>query len=209
VHERSAEELAEYRARIADVAARPKLEADGAPGAVVGEELGRELRALGYVDAAAATDLPGPLEDTGLPNPHARATELELCDRAASLAAAGKRERAIEVLREVISANPRNALARELLADQLVQLRRWSEALAVFEQLLETSVERASIRAGLGRCLDQLGRREEAVVHLRRAAELDPGNVQVLRMLSVALDRTGRKEEAALWRERLQRAEGY
>jgi Flp pilus assembly protein TadD len=47
------------------------------------------------------------------------------------------------------------------------------------------------------------------VPHLRRAAELDPGNVQVLRMLSVALDRTGRKEEAALWRERLQRAEGY
>ena len=210
IHERGEEELAAFRARIAEVAARPRLEPDGTPGAAVGAELGRELRALGHVvAAAAAADLPGPLEDTGRPSPHARAAELERCDRALALAAAGDREGAIEGLREVLAANPENVFAREVLADQLVALRRWREALEVFEQLLETSLERATVSAGLGRCLEQLGRREQAVPHLRRAAELDPGDVRVLRMLSVALERLGEKREAAVWRARLQRAEGY
>ena len=206
IHERSEEEIASYRARIAEVVSRPALEARGAP---LGADLGGELRALGYAEATSAVDLPGPLEETGLPSPHTRATELQHCDRALALAARGEREGAIEVLRGVLAANGRNALAREMLADQLVQLGRWDEALEVFEHLLETSVERASIRAGLGRCLEQSGRREEAVEHLRRAAELDPGDPGVLRMLSVALERLGRREEAALWRERLQRALGF
>jgi len=209
IHERSEEEVAAYRAHIAEVAARPVLRSGGTADAYVGVELARDLRALGYAEVASSQDLPGPLDDTGLPSPHTRADELERCEQALQLSAAGEHEQAVALLDEILSANPLDSQARELLADELVRLRRWNEALEVFAHLLATSVERPSIQAGLGQCLDALGRREEAVPHLRRAAELDPGDLRVLRMLSVALERLGRSEEAAVWRERLQRAQGF
>jgi hypothetical protein len=92
IHERSAEELAACRARLAELASGAPL----VPGA---------RPALGEL-----------LAETSLPSPHARAAELERCDRAQTLLAGGRRDEALGILREIVAENPRNEWALEALA---------------------------------------------------------------------------------------------
>jgi arylsulfatase A-like enzyme len=196
-----AEEVLErYRRKLLETHARPSLEAESADtsGALLDD-----LHALGYVGAASAPELPGPLEDTGLPSPHARAAELIKCERAIEAAAAGRMDEALTLLSEVARVNPRNGLALEFLAHHLMTEGSPAEAVAIFREALKVVPERASIHAGLGRSLERLGEVEEAVGHLRRAAELDPGDPDHLRRVIAVLERTGQPEEAELWRARL------
>jgi hypothetical protein len=92
IHERAAEELAGYRARLAELASGPAL----AP--------------------APDRSLEDPLAETGLPSPHSRAGELGRCDQARSLILEGRKAEALAILREIAAANPGNAWALETLA---------------------------------------------------------------------------------------------
>lgn len=94
IYERSAEECAAYRARLAELASGPTL-------ATAAEPALGELLAL-----------------TDLPSPHGRAAELERCDRAQALLAEGRSAEALAVLREIVAHNPRNTWAREALAGE-------------------------------------------------------------------------------------------
>ena len=195
-----AADLARWRARIAEVAARPALSVEQA-GAE--RELAESIRALGYAEATATSALPGPLEETDLPSPHARAGELERVARASDLARAGERARAAALFREVLAANPANGTARGGLAYALMEAGELEQAAAEFEILLATSPRSAANHAALGACLEGSGREEEALEHYRVAAEIDGGDVDNLRRLAALLGRTGRSEEAEVWRARI------
>ncbi len=194
------EALERYRRHLLEIAARPALEAESAD---TSGDLLASLRALGYTGAAAPPELPGPLEDTGLPSPHSRSAELIQCERAIEAAAEGRTSEAVALLGEVARVNPRNGLALEFLGHNLMTEGELGEAIAIFREVLRVAPERASIHAGLGRSLERSGRTEEAVEHLRRAAELDPGDPDHLRRVISVLEQTGESEQAEAWRKRL------
>jgi arylsulfatase A-like enzyme len=195
-----AADLARWRARIAEVAGRPAL---AVAEAAAESELAASIRALGYTEASVSSALPGPLEETELPSPHARAGELERVGHASDLARAGKHARAAALFREVLATNPANGTARAGLAYALMEAGELEAAAAEFEILLARSPRSAATHTALGACLEGSGREEQALAHYRVAAEIDAEDVDGLRRLAALLARTGRSEEAELWRARI------
>ena len=197
------ERAAAYRERIAEVAARAALPA----GEALDPALLASVRQLGYTDAGGARGtLPGPLEDTGLPSPHARAEELRRAAEALRAAESGDREGAIARLRELARENPRNSFALEYLGFYLIDAGQPGEAIPVLEGLLAIGPERASTHLNLGYCLQATGQDERAIAQFARVIELDPLHVEGLQNLITVLERNGRGVEAAELRKRLPRA---
>lgn len=205
VAEAEQENLLAYREAVAEVFEAQRFEAQGE----IEPELVRQLQALGYATAGKGADsFPHPLEAEGLPDPRDRRDELDRVYRALELAELRRLDEATALLAEVVEENPRNASARQYLADYLVAAGRCPEAVPHLEHLIEGEAARASTHLNLGFCLGNAGRNEEAVTHFKRAYELDSGSAMALSNLVVVLKRLGRTEEAEAYRRRYEELRG-
>lgn len=199
-----AAELPRYRDGIAAAAARPALartETDRVDPAML-----ERLRAVGYTGGGAGTSaLPGPLDASALPSPRERADELVRTLDALGLSDAGRHAEAVEALRGIAAANPRNYVALERLGNALVLLGRHAEAVAPLESLCRSGPQWAGAHYNLGVALYQSGRQDDGLDHFRRALALDPGHVQALDALVKVLESRGERTEAAAFRAELER----
>ena len=191
------------REAIALIAAARRLALAGDEGPDDGAR--SDIQSLGYAGVAGATAvIPPPLTDTGLPDARARMDELAAFYRATLLAERpGRRPDAIEAMKEIADANPRNVYAQSVLGAFLVEERRYQEALAVLLRMPEHGQDRALVQDHLGHSYEGLGNLDEALRRFRRALELNPRAEHMLRDVIRLLQRTGRTDELAPYRERL------
>ena len=115
---------------------------------------------------------------------------------ALSLAEAERHEEALEALRRAAAAAPGQVSVTEQLAQQLLILERWGEALAVLNQPeLNTVNQSPEIRFMRGAALERLGRIEEAENELWTALQAAPDNPDLLNHLGYLWVDTGRRVE--------------
>jgi len=190
-------DLRRYQRGIAELADAPRLAADGEGGA--GQDLLEGLRGLGYAAVGAVEeDLPHPLARSELPSPSRMAGPYERSIEALAMTQRGEVAQAIPILEEVRSVNARNPVVLELLANCLIQEKRYAEAAGALRDLVDFALtDRPGAWARLGAVLLQLGQEKEGIEALERSLELAPGKPIVLRELIEALQRAGRTEEAA------------
>ena len=187
-------DAARYQAAIDALAAKSRL----TPDREIDPDLLSDLQSLGYLTGgSAATDLPHPLEPTGLPDARVRQEVLRRTfEEVAELERGGDVDEAATRLHALIAANPRNVYARERLSLLCVANRRWEAAVEAGQGLLEHGFDTASTHNNLGLALAKLERFEEACTHLRRAHELDDQSPLVRKNLVGVLRELGRDDEA-------------
>jgi arylsulfatase A-like enzyme len=192
-----------YREGIAAAAARPALaraESDQVDAAML-----ERLRAVGYTGGGAhAHALPGPLDPSELPSPRTRVDELARTLDAQGLSDLGRHAEAVDALRPIAAANPRNYVALERLGNALVLLGRHAEAVAPLEALCANGPQWAGAHYNLGVALYSSGQQDRGLDHFRRAIALDPGHVQALDALAKVLEARGARAEAAEFRAALE-----
>ena len=157
-------------------------------------ELLAELRGLGYAAVASSkgTDLPHPLAPSDRRPPQDTIAEHADFLRAMKLSNARKPAEAEALLRTILSANPHNDFAADLLAFNLNALGRTPEAIRVLEELLDDGPPWPNSWLNLGLCYRAEGRLEDAVEALERAAELAPSDPKILGALVETLRSAGR-----------------
>ena len=201
--ERFAPRAEAYRARIAELSARPRL----TPGEelVLDEAALRELSQLGYAGGARTKeDLPDPLDASKRPAPNERLGELVNLLAATRASDEGRLEEAVELLRPIVLQNPRNVAAHDELGKCLGRLERWPEALDVLQRLLALDDTRPAVHINLAVAYEATGRPDPGLVHARRGVEIDPehvlGRINLVRLLT----KQGHLEEAAEVRRTLE-----
>ncbi len=127
-------------------------------------------------------------------SPAAQAQQVSLLERARAEAAAGRLERAGELYRQLLEAEPKNAVALGELSDALESAGRWREAVPFLSRLAELEPNNARRLFQLGRMKSwQAGERAEALALLKRAADIVPENpdyrVRYAEVLSWSADR--------------------
>ncbi len=168
------------------IQARRKLSIDAVP--VVGQDMRDALKSLGYVGAdAPLRALPDPLHAEDLPSPRERRDELAAFHAAQSAGEEGRLEEAVGLLRELLVRYPANVIARNYLANDLMQLKRYAEAREVLEELARVGSARAADYNNLGACCEATGDFAAAKAAYRTALDMDP-NEQRAR---AGLDRLG------------------
>ena len=194
--------LARYRERLAEVHARPVLEA--ASDASLDPALRDGLRGLGYAAlGGAATNVPDPFTYSDRPSPHSRAAEQRAFQRAMSLLTSGQPAEAERMFAEIVQANPLHVQALERLALARMRQNRHVEAIAPLESVVAAGPAHAETWAYLGACKIVAGREAEALSALRRAVEIDPHHVPSLAAIAQLLEEAGRGDEARAFRDRL------
>jgi len=196
-----------HREAMAGVASLPALGAaavEGDAGALM-----RDLRALGYSGAGISIeDLPGPLDASTRPSPHARVDAYAHFKRAKDLMQQDRAAEAAELLREIVAETPLDHSAWFQLGAALVQLQRYAEALPALQRNLELRGSWRGVEVNLGFCYEALGHADLAIEHFARAVELEPAWVEITQRLIGLLERSGRAQEAERYRAGLLAAPG-
>ena len=204
------ERVADYRAHIAALAARPRLDGaalEGAEGADGDEaELLESLAGLGYATGpGAGRRLPEPLEVSDRPAPAERLGELHDLLDARRAEDEGRLEEAVELLGGIVRANPLNTAALDALGACLGRLERWPEALEVLQRLLALDDSQPAVHINLAVAYEATGRPDLALPHIRRGVAIDPrhrlGRISLARILA----ELGYADEAAEVRASLER----
>jgi tetratricopeptide (TPR) repeat protein len=104
-------------------------------------------------------------------------------------------DRAIDVYRQRIDADPNNAQAHRQLGDAYRKQGRHDEAFAEFVVALAIDPASADAHAALGQLHLVSGRPENAVTALQRAVTLNPAHTEARYALGTTLVRLGRVEE--------------
>ncbi len=115
------------------------------------------------------------------------------------LLVAGRFDRAEQVLRRGIAADPAEEGALFNLARLLERGERFEEAVPIWERYIEVSGDpdrRVAAHLRAGRMLELLGRPVDAARHLRSVVQADPDRHDVRAELGTALMRASRYEEA-------------
>ncbi|MBX3158532.1 MAG: tetratricopeptide repeat protein [Deltaproteobacteria bacterium] len=104
----------------------------------------------------------------------------------------GDGARALELYGRVLKLDPDHVAAGQKVADQLVEQKRWDDALPVLEMLARQAEglerhERSRREAQLGRAYEALHRTEKAERHYRTAVELDPESLDAAMGLAAVL----------------------
>jgi arylsulfatase A-like enzyme len=189
--EGSSVDVSPYREAIAELSRRPRLASSGGV-QLTQEQLG-QLHALGYAAAGEVSGaLPDPLDPSDRPAPIDRTEQYVKFTRALGLAQAGRNERAITLLREVLAEEPGNVYALETLGAALLGELRFEEAAGTLEDLFALGSERYWARACLGSAYEQLGRFDEALAQFASAQRLRPGEAS----LEKAIERVRAKRAA-------------
>lgn len=131
-------------------------------------EVEAQLRALGYVEVAGKTTLESGGESLELfgDDPVTRTEDIDFAGWAVGAIVAKKYEQALEWAKPLFERNPSSALAGNLIAEALVELERWPEAITVLQEILVHRPEALSIREKLVTALEAEGRVAEAIQEL-------------------------------------------
>ncbi len=162
------------------------------PRAVQSEEM-EKLAALGYLGGAVGATS-GPL-----PDPRASLPALAEVKTGFRLAAAGRDEEAVAVLRRVLDRYPSLLDARYALGQALARLGRYAESYEAYREALRTSPSLAvAIGADLARVCLELGRLPEAEANARVVAVGSPAQGhELLARIALARDDLGAAEREA------------
>jgi tetratricopeptide (TPR) repeat protein len=115
----------------------------------------------------------------------------------------GREQESLQLLREHVSRNPRDAAANFMLAQTLLQRnaepggREFDEARSALVRAVESKPDLAGARASLGKLYLRAGETAKAIEELKRAVELDPGDRTATYQLMIALREAGREAELA------------
>jgi len=101
---------------------------------------------------------------------------------ALALADAGSLERAIEKLRAVTQANPKNGLAHDRLGELLLRANRPKQALVPLLAMIEQGHENLNLHIQLARAYGMLGEFDRALSHLARYEALFTGDDRIRTM---------------------------
>ena len=119
-----------------------------------------------------------------------------LCRLGLALSARKCHSDAVDAFRQAVDADPREAGYHLNLANELMQVDAWDEAIGQYEQALTLRTGFYDALNGLGAALQISGRREEAIARFREATESRPDHPLAHDNLGDALLRAGRAEEA-------------
>jgi tetratricopeptide (TPR) repeat protein len=157
------------------------------------ETAGR-LRALGYVSGAAPTSAEtGP---EGLPDAKDNAPLLAFFSRAEDLNAKGDRTGALEAYRSALKINPRSVTVRLSVANTLLSLGRFTDALPEFGELSLQHPDEPAYVQGMARCLNGDHRSKEALDLLEPAVAKFKDAASLREDLAAALIASGRPQDA-------------
>jgi tetratricopeptide (TPR) repeat protein len=106
-------------------------------------------------------------------------------------------QKQVEQLRAALKANPKNLLARETLARNLMALEQKKEAKEELKAILDVAPGHASANLLMARLSAADGKRDEAVNYLRAALRANPSNVEANSLLAQYLVQANRRDEAA------------
>jgi arylsulfatase A-like enzyme len=175
-----------YRAAIERVLAAPALAPDSA---VTDPALLAQIRALGYADSAReAGDLPHPLAPSDRPAPAQMIHEEARLHEAGELVARGDCTRARGLLEALLTANPHNLFALDMLSACLARAGERDLAIATLERLLAEDPPWPDSHHRLGTLLAEQGRREEALAAFARGLEIDPAHAACRRSMARLLE---------------------
>ncbi len=117
--------------------------------------------------------------------------------QATQLVSAGQADRAEHICRRILSAEPRNAGAHELLGRIAADRRHGDVAIRHYSAAISIAPRQAGLRAGLGRAYFVAGRLPEAMRSLEQALALDPKDAVAQENLGNCYRHLGRLSEAA------------
>jgi len=185
------EELARLSARLD----AQKGAADPLAGrAATDPETAGRLRALGYVSGSAAA--PADTGPEGLPDAKDNAPLLAFFSQAEELQAGGKPAGALEAYRKALALNPRSVTVRLSVANTLLALGRFTDALHEFGELSVQHPDEPAYVQGMARALKGDGRRREALALLEPAAAKFPDSAALREDLGGLLLESGRAQDA-------------
>lgn len=120
----------------------------------------------------------------------------ELLAAGTKLHRAGEFQQAHEVYRQLLAANPQDAMVFNLLGAVSINLRQWPQAADYLAEAVRLNPAFAAAHDNLGVLLTTQNRFVEAITSYRRAVALDSRNVQTWQNLANALVRNAQKAEA-------------
>jgi Flp pilus assembly protein TadD len=118
-------------------------------------------------------------------------------DEAWDLLAAGKRDQAIHLLREITVRNPRDADARLLLGSVLAEAGERAEAIAQLQEAVRLRPDSAEAHHALGEAFQGFGEKKAARTEFEKTVRLDPGFAPARVNLGALLVEAGEFEAAA------------
>lgn len=160
----------------------------------VDEETRRRLAALGYVVAPKSSE--GKMDYSEGDDPKGLIAISNTHDEAGDLFSQGRREEALELLRDLLAQQPRSSFAYQKLAYALRQTDRTEEAVEVLEQALENGVSDLALQALLGSYLIEVGDAAKAKGLLELLTETHPDYAEGHNYLGVAYNQLGRSADA-------------
>ncbi len=107
-------------------------------------------------------------------------THWEAVEEAAELLSEGQQARALETLRDVVRADPRNPYGYHLVGVALSQLGQFEPARDAFRAAVKLSPDYLGARVGLSHTLRLLGHLDGALAQAREALRRFPDNVEAL-----------------------------
>jgi superkiller protein 3 len=120
----------------------------------------------------------------------------------------GDAEQALDHWKKVLSLKPNLPGLRDSLANTLMTLNQWDNAIEVLHEEMQLSRQSARTHYLLGRAYSQQNHFKEAATHYEKTIALDPNQTGAYYELATALMRSGQHEEAQnyrrLFRERKQ-----
>jgi tetratricopeptide (TPR) repeat protein len=183
-----------YRARMAELAAQPRLPMDDS---ATSDELLADLAALGYATAAVrAVEVPDPLTPSDLPAPATRVEEYQSFLEAQKLMEERRLKEAVRVLEVIVVDNPRHVSALDKLGLAFVIVQGWDPAIVLLEQRLALAEGSSATYNNLALAYEHTGKLEEALEMLERARELSPSGATSRANMARVLEKLGRTEEA-------------
>jgi tetratricopeptide (TPR) repeat protein len=126
----------------------------------------------------------------------ADARRWEAVEEATELLVDHEWERALELLRDVITKDPANAYAYHYVGTALYELGKLEPARAAFAAAVTIAPDYRGARLGLSHALRRLGRAEEAVLEAREALDRFPDDGEAIHAHGLALAARGDKAGA-------------
>ncbi len=124
------------------------------------------------------------------------ATIAEALAQAVEYHQAGDVQRAEQIYRQIVQADPNHAETWCYLGVACLGAGRMEEAVAHYQRAIRIRPDHAAAHSDLGIALSQLNRRDEAVASLREALRLSPDAAETLNNLAVVLGQQGQFEES-------------
>ena len=135
------------------------------------------LASLGYLSGGART------AKGALPDPKERLPEYRLYEKAQALLYDRRLEDAAIILRQILTRDPKNTLARRDLGGTYVEQREYGKARECFEQVVAAAPDDYMAQFELGMADRHLGLNAQALEHLEAACKVAPGAEQCRREL--------------------------